>query len=141
MGQLGTASGFISASAPKLSNLKLVDKTKPTHEIHHMRDGCVVLYKRERSGVWQVRFKLFDQRWHRFTTKYKDLTFAKRVAGDIYDRSKFKEEMGIPLRTRRFGAVAEECQKLLEQEIAQGLLMLEKHYSKLTATMAADKLA
>jgi integrase len=131
MGQLGTVCGFIPAPASTLSNLKLVSKAKPTHEIYHMRDGCVVLYKRERSNVWQVRFKLFDLRWHRFTTNYKDLDFAMRVAGDIYDRSKFKEELGIPLRTRRFGAVAAECSKLLEREIEQGLRpMTNKDYQR-----------
>lgn len=132
-GQLGGADGsnFDNKPSPTLSNLTLVGEEKTQNEIHHMRDGCVVLFKRTRSSVWQVRFKLFDQRWHRFTTKYKDLAYAKKVAGDIYDRAKFKEEMGIPLRTRRFGAVAEECSKLLEQEIQQGLRpMTNKDYQR-----------
>jgi integrase len=117
-GSAGDAEQSISSS---ITALNLVGATRVKGELHHMRDGCVVLYKRTRSSVWQVRFKLFDLRWHRFTTKYKDLSFAKKVAGEIYDRAKFKEEMGIPLRTRTFTAVAEECSKLLAQEIEQGL--------------------
>lgn len=121
----------VPTPSPTLSSLTLVGSKTAKGDIHHLRDGCVVLYRRPRSSVWQVRFKLFDQRWHRFTTKYKDLAFAKKVAGEIYDRAKFKEEMGIPLRTRRFGAVADECLTLLEQEIAQGLRpMTNKDYQR-----------
>ena len=86
-----------------------------------MRDGAVVLYKRTESGVWQVRFKLWDRQWHRFTTKYKELVYAKRVAGEMYDRARFKEEMGLPFRTKRFTSVAALCSQQLEQEIQQGL--------------------
>ena len=90
-------------------------------ELHYLRDGAVVLYRRDRSMVWQVRYKLFDMKWHRATTKHRDIAFAKRVAGEIYDRAKFKEELGIPQTTRRFGAAAEECLKRLDAEIAQGI--------------------
>ena len=47
----------------------------------------------------------------------------------MYDRARFKEEMGIPLSTKRFGAVAEECLIMLEREIEQGLRpMTNKDY-------------
>jgi hypothetical protein len=50
-------------------HLKLVGgRSSDSDRLHHMRDGCVVLYKRTQSTVWQVRFKLFDQRWHHYTT-------------------------------------------------------------------------
>lgn len=105
-----------------LFQLVLVNTTAAENtQLHHLRDGCVVLYKRGRSDVWQVRFKLFDQKWHRATTRHRDLAFAKRVAGDLYDRAKFREEMGIPQVTKRFGVVAEECLKRLDEEIAAGL--------------------
>lgn len=165
-----TPSNALATRIDWRSQLRLVDTQQKRGELHYLRDGCVVLYKRERSDVWQVRFKLFDQKWHRATTKHRDLQFAKRVAGDIYDRAKFKEEVGIPLSTKRFGAVAEECLKRLDEEIAAGLrpmtnkdyqrvirnylipyfgkhhitnidTKLEKHYSKLTTTMAAEQLA
>ena len=104
-----------------LDGLKLVGEPKKEGELHHMRDGAVVLYRRDRSKVWQVRFKLFDSRWHRFSTKRKELAYAKREAADMYDRARFKEEMGLPIRTKRFGAVADECLKQLDREIEQGL--------------------
>ena len=53
------------SSPENLIKLKLVASRKPEgRQLHHMRDGCVVLYKRDRSDVWQVRFKLFDMKWY-----------------------------------------------------------------------------
>ena len=118
--------------APILNSLRLLEGAKkPNAELHHLRDGCVVLFKRDRSEVWQVRFKLFDMKWRRFTTKHRELAYAKKVAAEMYDRARFKEEMGIPLSTKRFGAVAEECLTMLEREIEQGLRpMTNKDYQR-----------
>jgi hypothetical protein len=105
---------------PALENTKLIAQ-QPRNELHHLRDGAVVLYKRDRSSVWQMRFKLYDSVWHRATTKHRDLGYARRAAGEIYDRARFKEELGIPQTTRRFGAAAAQCLVQLEAEIEQGL--------------------
>ncbi len=44
-----------------LLKLKLVASQKPEgRQLHHMRDGCVVLYKWDRSDVWQASFKMFE---------------------------------------------------------------------------------
>lgn len=100
----------------------LVRGQAPAHkQIHHMRDGAVVLYKRERSDVWQIRFKLFDRRWYRYSSKYKELTYAKRVAGEMYDRARFREEVGLPQQVKRFSVAADACLKQLDREIEQGL--------------------
>jgi len=132
--QQSVQSGAAVASnpAPLLESLKLsAGVAKHGELLHHLRDGCVVLYKRARSQVWQVRFKLGDLKWLRFTTKHKELAYAKKAAGEMYDRARFKEEMGIPQRTRRFSAVADECLKLLQQEIEQGLRpMTNKDYQR-----------
>ena len=113
LAEIGKA--HIKNSAPILNSLRLLEGAKKQNEeLHHLRDGCVVLYKRDKSEVWQVRFKLFDMRWHRFTTKHRELGYAKKVAAEMYDRARFKEEMGIPLSTKRFGAVAEDCLTMLE---------------------------
>ena len=103
-----------------LASTKLIAQP-PRSQLHHLRDGAVVLYKRERSSIWQMRFKLYDHKWRRATTKHRDLGYAKRAAGEIYDRAKFKEELGIPQTTRRFGAAAAQCLVQLEAEITQGL--------------------
>lgn len=108
------------APASNIHQLRLV-RGDDKNELHHMRDGCVVLYKRDRSQIWQVRFKLFDLKWHCFTTKHRDLEYARRVATTMYDRARFSEELGLPLRTKSFGIVAHACLKQLDLEIEQGI--------------------
>ena len=89
-----------TAPQSNIFHLKLVGgRSSDSDRLHHMRDGCVVLYKRTQSTVWQVRFKLFDQKWHHYTTKHKELEYARRVASTRYDRARFAEEMGLPLRS------------------------------------------
>lgn len=39
------------------------------NDIHHFRDGNVVLYKRDRSKRWQARLKLPNDKWKRLSTK------------------------------------------------------------------------
>ena len=114
--------GYTLPPPSPLSSFSLVRGDAPEHkQIHHMRDGAVVLYRRDRSKVWQVRFKLFDNRWHRHSSKYKELTYAKRVAGEMYDRARFREEVGLPQQVKRFGVAADACLKQLDREIEQGL--------------------
>jgi len=48
---------------------------------HTLRDGELVLYKRPHSRVWQCRYKLFANEWHRQTTKRTVLADAVRVDG------------------------------------------------------------
>ena len=109
-------------SLTSLPALKLVPGPSSTApRIHHLRDGAVVLYRRSRSLVWQVRYKLEDRRWHRSSTGHRELEYALKVAGTMYDRARFKEEMGLPQRTAGFGAVAALCLKQLDAEIEQGL--------------------
>jgi hypothetical protein len=80
----------------RIAQLNLLEtKPKAKHELHYLRDGCVVLFKRPDSESWQVRFRLYDRKWHRFSTHHRDLSFAKRAAGELYDRAKFKEELGM----------------------------------------------
>ena len=83
-------------TAPALSSLRLLSPPRAT-ALLHLRDGAVVLYRRAGSLVWQVRFKLWDQRWHRCSTRHRDQHMAIRAAGDIYDRAKFCEASGVPL--------------------------------------------
>lgn len=126
LAQLAAQSSHSLAAAPPLQQPSLLAELnfisqRARQELHYLRDGAVVLYRRDRSLVWQVRYKLFDQQWYRCSTKHRDVAFAKRAAADLYDRARFKEELGIPQATRRFGAVADECLKQLDAEIEQGI--------------------
>lgn len=75
-----------------ISSLHLSARKETTH---HMRDGEVVLYLRPSSKVWQVRYKLFDRKWRCVSTKQRQLEWAKKLAGEIYDRARFREEEGL----------------------------------------------
>jgi len=107
-----------AAIPPTLAALRLTAR-KPT--THHLRDGELVLYQRPTSRVWQVRYRLYDRHWRCRSTGHYRLEWAKRAAGEIYDRARFREEEGLPQQTKRFDAIARLCIKNLEREIEQGI--------------------
>lgn len=92
-----------------------------TENLIYLRDGDVVLYKRERSRVWQMRYKLFDKVWRRVSTKHRNLDYAIKIAGDIYDEARFRERLGISHSTKKFGVIAKVCLQDLENEISAGI--------------------
>ncbi len=114
----GRTEQSLASIPPTLAALSLTSRRETTH---HLRDGEVVLYLRPGSAVWQVRYKLFDRRWHCVTTRQRQLEWAKRVVGEIYDRTRFREEEGLPQQTKRFDVIARECIKTLERDIEQGI--------------------
>jgi hypothetical protein len=94
-------------SAEKIRHLKLVGAKPPTFKSVYLRDGAVVLHKRADSTIWQVRFKLYDRRWHSMTTKQHDLEYAKQVACEMYDEARFRERYGLAPTRRKFHAIAD----------------------------------
>ena len=119
--KLATALPASLTSLPSLPTLKLVAGDAPAEQrIHHLRDGAVVLYRRSRSSIWQVRYRLANRHWQRSTTGHRELHYAQQIATTMYDRARFKEELGIPQTTRRFGAAAAQCLLQLAAEIEQG---------------------
>jgi len=119
LARLHGSCGQSPASTPAvLTQLTITARQETTH---HLRDGEVVLYLRPGSAVWQVRYKLFDRKWHCVTTRQRRLDWAKRVAGEMYDRARFREEEGLPQKTKRFDVIARECIKTLELEIERGI--------------------
>ena len=106
-----------SNQSPKLKYLENLT----TGRLIHMRDGNITLYKRERSNQWQMRFRLFDKKWHRISTGYEDLEYAKRKAGDIYDRARFMEELGLPPLNKRFDLAAEALKAQLQSDLDNGV--------------------
>lgn len=89
-------------------------------QLVHLRDGEVVLYKRPESDIWQARFKLFDRKWRRVSTKYANIEYAIRAACEAYDEARFRERLGLPIATRSFASVAKMAVVELKQEIAAG---------------------
>jgi len=118
-GQLHEWSG--QSSEPYSSTLSQLNFTARKETTHHLRDGEVVLYLRPDSKVWQVRYKLFDRKWHCVSTRQRRLDWAMRAACEMYDRARFREEEGLPQKTKRFDAIARGCIKALEMEIERGI--------------------
>lgn len=92
-----------------------------TENLIYLRDGDVVLYKRERSSVWQMRYRLYDKQWRRVSTKHRNIDYAVRVAGDIYDEARFRERLGLSFTRRKFGAIAKVCLQDIQIEIDAGI--------------------
>ena len=121
-----------SEVSTNIHQLYVVPTQKPTPNTHRLREGELILYKRERSDVWQARFKLFDRKWHSISTKHHNLEFASRAACEIYDEARFRERMGVSYTRRKFDAIAKETLKELQDEIDAGIkAMTNKDYISL----------
>jgi integrase len=82
-------------------------------------DKTLVLYRRERSGVWQCRFKVAGV-WQRATTKERDIKAAKEVAKRLMIEAELRKRENLPVVTRRFRDVAKLAVQRLEHETAIG---------------------
>ena len=116
--------------AHSTKHLKLVGVKPQTFKSVYLRDGAVVLHKRADSTVWQVRFKLYDRRWHAMSTKQHDLEYAKQAACEIYDEARFRERYGLAPTRRKFHAIAEVTVKDLAAEIKAGIVEFNRKLIK-----------
>jgi integrase len=79
------AAALVSSSPPAASfETTYNGLSTAAARIHTLRDGELVLYKRSHSRVWQCRYKLYDNDWHRQTTKRTVLADAVRVASSVF---------------------------------------------------------
>ena len=118
---------------------KQVDKTKPlqftlppptqktlrllanaTPQIIYLRDGELVLYKRDSTPVYQCRYKLAGGSWVRVSTRKATLENAIAVACDLYDESRYRQRLGLAHATQNFAQIAGATLKALRQQIDLG---------------------
>ncbi len=76
-----------------------------------------MIYKRQRSLLYQCRFKLSDGKWHRQSTGKASLEQAIPAACDIYDESRYRLKLGLAQRTHSFAHIAQLCVAELRQQI------------------------
>lgn len=88
--------------------------------IHTLRDGEVVLYKRERSRVWQCKYKLFTGAWVRVSTRKTAFEYAARVATELYDEARYRERMGLAPVHKTFAEIARITVEELQRDLAAG---------------------
>ena len=90
-----------------------INSVAVTDTLIHLRDGDVVLYRRENSGKWQARYKL-KNKWHRISTKERSLDFASKMACEAFDRARFLDDEDIVITSKKFGAVAKAVAESLQ---------------------------
>lgn len=109
------------SAAAAVSFQTSTNKLQPTQaRIHTLRDGELVLYKRSHSSVWQCRYKLYDNDWHRQTTGRTVLMDAVRVASEQYDEARFRERMGLAPTRKTFSQIAQFAVEEMRRDLAAG---------------------
>jgi integrase len=74
--------------------------------ILYLRDGDVVLYRRNRSLLYQCRYRLADGTWHRVSTRKASVEHAVAVACDLYDEARYRQRLGLAHRAHTFAQIA-----------------------------------
>ncbi len=75
-------------------------------QLHHLLDGKITLYIREKSAYWQARFTMPNGEYIRLSTGHYDLEQAKTQSVILFETLKVKVRLGTPLRIKTFGDVA-----------------------------------
>lgn len=86
---------------------------------HTLLENELVIYRRERSGIWQCRYKV-DGKWQRTSTKQYDVIKAKVKAKDLMVEAEIRKRNNIPVITRRFSDIAKLVVKKMSEDVAVG---------------------
>ena len=76
----------------------------------------LVVYQRERSGVWQCRYKV-DGKWQRASTGQTELKDAITRANELLIEAEIRKRSNLPVITRRFRDVAKLAVQRMEDEL------------------------
>jgi site-specific recombinase XerD len=86
---------------------------------HIITEGELVVALRERSSIWQCRYRIGGV-WQRTTTGERELKKAKEKAKKLYLEAQIRKENNFTPITRLFRDVARIVVKNLQKEIASG---------------------
>lgn len=86
---------------------------------HVLMSNELVIYRRERSSIWQCRYKV-DGVWQRATTKLRDLGKAKAKAKELLLEAEIRRREKLPFVTRKFRHVAKLAVARMEQDALAG---------------------
>jgi integrase len=96
--------------------IRMPQQSVTTHVILHKQ---LVLYRRERSEVWQCRYKVGGA-WLRASTKQVEFERAKQAAQILMIEAEIRLRAGLPIITKNFKHVAQLATQRMEQELANG---------------------
>lgn len=80
----------------------------------------LILYRRERSDVWQCRYKV-DGKWQRITTNERNEVKARRKAKDLMVEAEIRRRANIPAITRYFRDMARFAIEKMNKVLASGV--------------------
>lgn len=86
---------------------------------HIVTENELVVYRRERSSIWQCRYKV-DGVWQRASTKERKLKDAKEVAKELKITAEIRKRDNLPVITRKFRDVAKLAIQRMDKKIADG---------------------
>ena len=86
---------------------------------HVLLEHELVIYQRERSDVWQCRYKV-DGKWQRATTKERDIAKAKVKAKELMIEAEIRKRNNLPVVTRKFRDVAKLALARMAHETENG---------------------
>jgi integrase len=86
---------------------------------HTLMERTLVVYRRERSAVWQCRYKV-DGVWQRASTKETDLQRAKDRAKELLIAAEIRKKENLPIITRRFKHCADLAIAQMDYELSVG---------------------
>jgi integrase len=98
----------------------LSDLSFAQSQVIHLRDGEVVLFRREGSPLWQCRFKLQDSTWTRVSTRRASLEHAVTIACEMYDEARFRQRLGLAHKAQNFAQIAQATLDDLKKQIDLG---------------------
>jgi len=111
---------FIGAptSAPAAKSIK--ELTTGSDQIHRLRDGELILFRRSDSRIWQYKFKQESGSWYRASTRKSVLEQAKRVAMDLHDEARYRERLGLAPAHKSFKDIALATVADMQRDLAAG---------------------
>jgi integrase len=87
---------------------------------HTLLENELIVYRRERSTIWQCRFKVGGI-WQRASTKERKLNLAKVKAKDLMITAEIRKRDNLPVVTRRFRDVAKLAVQRMQDKLKQGV--------------------
>lgn len=112
-----TFSGAPTA-APAAKSIE--ELTAGADQIHRLRDGELILYRRSDSRIWQYKYKRESGSWYRASTRKSVLEHAKRVAMDLHDEARYRERLGLAPAHKSFKDIALATIEDMQRDLAAG---------------------
>ena len=111
---------FSGAPTPASAAKSIEELTAGTEQIHRLRDGELILYRRSDSRIWQYKFKRESGSWYRASTRKSVLEQAKRVAMDLHDEARYRERLGLAPAHKSFKDIAMATVEDMQRDLAAG---------------------